>query len=634
MMKNLFLIVLLTLPLLSLGIDKKYSISNISLEMLKGTDLVVREYTTDFVVHSAKTATIKVTKAITVFNEKGYEEAKFSVVSDKLQGFKLHYVNIYDAEGKIVKTITKKALYVAPVVTGAVYIDGNINFVEPKYHEYPFTVVYHYSVLYKGTVEYDDWMPVSGYNVGVEDASLRLIFPSELKVRTQGVIEQAEFLKQENAGQTHMLWHISNFLPVHSKPLDIPAKEVLPYIEIAPSFFEAENYSGEMLPWEKFGLWLNDLNEGLQELPEEAKQKVHTAISGLTEKRDRVAEVYKILQSNSRYVSIQIGIGGWQPASATDTWNSGYGDCKALSNLMCSLLMEAGIRSHYAVIKAGKRDLFFDEDFPANHFNHVIVCVPLQNDTIWLECTSQTSPCNYLGDFTSDRHALLATEKGGVLVKTPGYSARQNCQKRSADMNIDYDFDATAVVAISYSGDLYSNEKRRFYNLDDEDRKLRISKLFNLSSIFVKEVNTQEYTDAACPKFLISTRLNIFDPVVVISNRIILSPTMFSESSDVIAADIKNQSFVITDNKSTIDSIAYHFTVPMMALNLPENINLVTQFGEYIVKYEFEDNTLYYTRVFIQKKGVYLPEDMSDYVSFSKQINKSDSKKIAFQRIE
>ena len=59
------------------------------------------------------------------------------------------------------------------------------------------------------------------------------------------------------------------------------------------------------------------------------------------------------MQNNTRYISIQLGIGGWRPFEAAYVASKGYGDCKALSNYMYSLLKEAGILSYYTLVKAG-----------------------------------------------------------------------------------------------------------------------------------------------------------------------------------------------------------------------------------------------------------------------------------------
>ncbi len=44
------------------------------------------------------------------------------------------------------------------------------------------------------------------------------------------------------------------------------------------------------------------------------------------------------------------GIGGWKPMLVEDVRKKGYGDCKALTNYMRTLLQAAGIKSYYCII--------------------------------------------------------------------------------------------------------------------------------------------------------------------------------------------------------------------------------------------------------------------------------------------
>jgi len=53
-------------------------------------------------------------------------------------------------------------------------------------------------------------------------------------------------------------------------------------------------------------------------------------------------------------VSIQIGIGGWQPFDASTVQRLSYGDCKALANYMKTLLEAVGLSANYCLVNAGK----------------------------------------------------------------------------------------------------------------------------------------------------------------------------------------------------------------------------------------------------------------------------------------
>lgn len=71
------------------------------------------------------------------------------------------------------------------------------------------------------------------------------------------------------------------------------------------------------------------------------------------------------MQNKTRYVLISMGIGGWKPMPASEVSKKGYGDCKALTNYMRTLLTaKEGIPSYYAIIYNDDSVINFDKDFP------------------------------------------------------------------------------------------------------------------------------------------------------------------------------------------------------------------------------------------------------------------------------
>ena len=106
--------------------------------------------------------------------------------------------------------------------------------------------------------------------------------------------------------------------------------------------------------------------------------------------REKVRRIYEYLQKNTRYVSIQLGIGGFQPFDAISVASNGYGDCKALSNYTYSLLKAVGVKSNYIVINAGEGEDDIVTDFPSSQFNHVILAVPMET-RLFAKCHPTTN---------------------------------------------------------------------------------------------------------------------------------------------------------------------------------------------------------------------------------------------------
>lgn len=108
-----------------------------------------------------------------------------------------------------------------------------------------------------------------------------------------------------------------------------------------------------MASWNDFGKFIASLNKGRDQLPENIKVKVDELTRGVSDPLEKIIRLYGFMQQNTRYISIQLGIGGWQPFSAEFVGQKGYDDCKALTNYMQSLIKHAGIKSYYALIKSG-----------------------------------------------------------------------------------------------------------------------------------------------------------------------------------------------------------------------------------------------------------------------------------------
>src|SRR5204863_1638703 len=110
-------------------------------------------------------------------------------------------------------------------------------------------------------------------------------------------------------------------------------------------------------------------------------------------------------------------------------------------------------KSYVAIINAEYDQEPVDPNFPKNEFDHAILCVPGQKDSVWLECTSPTSEFNELGTFTENRYALLITDAGGVLVPTPKSRYSSNTLFSTTTISMADDLSASTETIFTAKGE-------------------------------------------------------------------------------------------------------------------------------------------------------------------------------------
>src|SRR5690606_16757883 len=200
-----------------------------------------------------------------------------------------------------------------------------------------------------------------------------------------------------------------------------------------------QGIKGSFSNWEEYGKWIYEaLLKDRRELPDGTVQTVKRLTESIDDPKEKAKKIYEYMQQKTRYVSIQIGIGGYQPFLASDVDRTSYGDCKALVNYTQGLLDVVGIKSHYVVVAAGDKKKDAIPEFASmNQVNHAILSIPFEVDTVWVDCTSKVNPFGFLGTFTDDRLAVACTPDGGKLVRTPKFDAQTSQQVRAASFKLD-----------------------------------------------------------------------------------------------------------------------------------------------------------------------------------------------------
>lgn len=288
----------------------------------------------------------------------------------------------------------------------------------------------------------------------VENFSYMIKVPADLDIHYKTGNSDLKPVVTKTGDAITYSWTAKN-LKALRKEKDSWGSNNYPHIKVAPARFEFDGTKGSANSWKEFGSWAWPLYEDPAPFTAARIDAIKKMVASVTDPREKIRILYEHLQKNNRYVSIQLGIGGFKPFAVSYVEDKKYGDCKALTNYMRYLLKTVDIPSYPALINAGHDSPPVDPAFPANGFNHVILCVPMQKDTVWLECTSNTNAFNQLSTFTENKYALLVTPEGGKLVSTPKSNSSQNTLHTRTDIRVTKDGEAEMSSQISCTGDFY-----------------------------------------------------------------------------------------------------------------------------------------------------------------------------------
>ena len=629
-MKTEFLVIIMSCLLQFDGIspaaDTKYKVTDIPEELLNGSKIVVRNENINFVLKSDKNAVMDVTYAITIMNENGEDHAYF------IQGYnkfiRIHNITgrIYDKEGKTVDRLKQdKILDVSAIAGYSLFEDTRVKAYRPEYREFPFTVEYSYRIEYKGILNCPTWTPCRDYNTAVEKSKFTIQFSADNPIRYYE--QMAGECKRNLEGADSVLtWEVVLLPPFRREMFSPGFKLFSPTVYTAPSDFEISGYEGNARTWESFGIWAYGLMESRDQLNEETISKIKNLIQGIEDKKERIRLLYEYMQQRTRYANISIGIGGYQPIEAETVDRVGYGDCKALSNYMMSLLKAAGIESYYTLIRAGEEAIPMLYSFPSNQFNHAMLCVPLEEDTMWLECTNQHLPAGFLGDFTDDRDALVITETGGLIVRTPRYSGKENKRERCAEVYMDESGTGKVDLVTTFQGIQYGNILPVYRQNQAEQKDFLLGKInipsFQLISFEFKESKYPEpiitgYINLSIRNFTSRVRDRIIIPLNLMNDLETIPESLEDRKSDILI----RRSEIVTD------SIIFYLPDQYKVENYTDPKEFKTDFGSYRYSVVHDENKVVFKRYFEIRKGYFPKERYDDLLNFYMNVHSADQAK-------
>lgn len=602
--------------------------------LTKNANAIVRSEEVIIEINSTHSVTVKTKRIVTVLNKLGNKHADSYEPYDSGTKIKSAQAVVYDISGKEIKKYKKKDFSDRSMYDGFSLIgDNRYIYFDHTPVGYPYTLVYESEVESESTAFIEPWFPIKNYHLSVEMASYKVVNPKKITLRSKTKSFEKYSVSVEK-GDQEVSYSLSKAPALKKEYKSPPLTELAPYGKVALGEFSLVNVDGMATDWESMGKWqYNNLVSGRDKLPAETIQKVTALVADATTKKEKAKRIYEYVQGKTRYISVQLGIGGWMPMQAADVDRLGYGDCKALTNYTKALLDSQMIPSYYTIVYGDRNKKNIDSEFASMQGNHVILNIPDEEEDMWLECTSQTLPFNFIGDFTDDRNVLVVKPEGGEIKRTKKYLPEENTLNTNATIYLKSDKSMSAKVELVSQGLQY--DWRYLTKLKSvKDQKLYYKEYWdyitgaNIVSIdLVDDKNTPVYTE--------KIEVSAINYCSKAGSRLLVTPNVFNrDTNNVPKYDNRKTPLVVLRGFIDVDEYIINIPEGYRLNKIPEKKTVETIFGNYSWELEkIDESQIKFKRRLKINDGEYPKEQYEAYRVFKSKIKNIDKSKIVLKQI-
>jgi transglutaminase-like putative cysteine protease len=415
---------------------------------------------------------------------------------------------------------------------------------------------------------------------------------------------------------------------------DVPRIEAEDFMADSNSVFMSIGLAAP-LDWESIGRWYAGLARDRYALDPSIKAKLPGLLTGAQSSTDTLRAIQRWVAQDVRYVSIALGLGGYQPRLPAEVVSTGYGDCKDKATLFIASVAALGFQAYPVLLSSGSP---VERDLPSiEQFDHAIAAVERPEGRLYVDLTADLAPLGELPAGVQGQFALVVHPDGtSEQVTLPQVEPGANLQE------------TRIVGTVSPEGYITASYEERA--LGTRQYSLRQLFLAPIDSThradFARSIATKLYPGAEADSLQIfdgrdltaDTRIALrlshglaARPAGAGRTVILTLPfsSMRSMADAAAALEAKGPRKFPIDAAKVIGPIAGQGDMqlslpPGWRVQLPPSVNVTGKWGSYVARYAQEGTTLHVSRRLEGARGIHPPDAVADLAAWLRAIGQDD----------
>ena len=235
------------------------------------------------------------------------------------------------------------------------------------------------------------------------------------KIYTYHIVSEATTkIEEQMPGQSYIYPH----LLILTKSVSINGNKI-PYLETIDDLYGL--YNGIIKQMN------NDANI--------IKSKSEEITKNCKTEEEKINAIFSWVQDNIRYVAFEDGIAAFKPDDAQEVLRKKYGDCKGMSNLLCSLLKSEGFDARLSWL--GTNHIAYNYETPSLAVNNHMICTLFYNDSIkYLDPTIKYMPLGEYPQTIQGRQIMIENGEKYILNTIPVFPTSLNTDSLFCEYSI------------------------------------------------------------------------------------------------------------------------------------------------------------------------------------------------------
>jgi hypothetical protein len=369
--------------------------------------------------------------------------------------------------------------------------------------------------------------------------------------------------------------------------------------------------------WPDMGVWFDRLSRERRALNDAVSQKAGTLTVNSPDTLAKMRVLAEFVQKEIRYVSIQIGIGGFQPHFASSVLANRYGDCKDKATLLSAMLKAVGVDSHYVIAHTDRGSVTLESPVSLYSFNHAILAIRLPDDVpeegldglvrhprlgrlLVFDPTMPTTPLGRLPFYLQENTALLVTDDGGELIRLPRPRPESNLLDRKGRLVLTSDGALDAEIQEIRRGALADSLRYRMQSASEAERRKYLETFLSRSlASFALEDYEFRNLDSAQDDLLVSYRFTAPSYAKRAGGFLVVRPRAVGQKAvDLTSRERRARLYPVDLETSSLerDEFTFEFPEGYAVEGLPKPLDIDAGFAVYRSATEAAGRTVVYRR--------------------------------------